>query len=127
MEKDGEHQRRPSRRSRHRYPEFFFFNDTATTEIYTLSLHDALPIFVTSGVVAFSVSATHSAALPFRSASYTSSENHDSWRNSQAQRRSGGNCVRRSPSRGRSFLKLGGNWNRTGPSLAPSLRAISRK
>src|SRR3712207_7752619 len=32
---------------------FFFFNDTATTEIYTLSLHDALPIFgqhVTSGI-----------------------------------------------------------------------------
>src|SRR3712207_9307465 len=29
-----------------RYPSFifFFFNDTATTEIYTLSLHDALPI-----------------------------------------------------------------------------------
>src|SRR2546430_11143887 len=25
---------------------FFFFNDTATTEIYTLSLHDALPIFI---------------------------------------------------------------------------------
>src|SRR2546425_109030 len=25
-------------------PFFFFFNDTATTEIYTLSLHDALPI-----------------------------------------------------------------------------------
>src|SRR5689334_24149232 len=25
---------------------FFFFNDTATTEIYTLSLHDALPICV---------------------------------------------------------------------------------
>src|SRR5260370_82669 len=25
--------------------ELFFFNDTATTEIYTLSLHDALPIF----------------------------------------------------------------------------------
>src|SRR2546429_6616607 len=24
---------------------FFFFNDTATTEIYTLSLHDALPIY----------------------------------------------------------------------------------
>src|SRR3712207_8970325 len=24
---------------------YFFFNDTATTEIYTLSLHDALPIF----------------------------------------------------------------------------------
>src|SRR2546430_7906068 len=27
---------------------FFFFNDTATTEIYTLSLHDALPISITA-------------------------------------------------------------------------------
>src|SRR5436305_14516045 len=27
---------------------FFFFNDTATTEIYTLSLHDALPISISS-------------------------------------------------------------------------------
>src|SRR5690606_41505081 len=27
------------------YPCYFFFNDTATTEIYTLSLHDALPIW----------------------------------------------------------------------------------
>src|SRR5256886_11237408 len=30
---------------------FFFFNDTATTEIYTLSLHDALPISVTEVTV----------------------------------------------------------------------------
>src|SRR3712207_9275856 len=29
------------------YTVVFFFNDTATTEIYTLSLHDALPIFQT--------------------------------------------------------------------------------
>src|SRR2546422_3178956 len=29
---------------------FFFFNDTATTEIYTLSLHDALPISVRQAV-----------------------------------------------------------------------------
>src|SRR2546430_10217676 len=29
------------------YFAFFFFNDTATTEIYTLSLHDALPISTT--------------------------------------------------------------------------------
>src|SRR3712207_7883284 len=29
---------------------FFFFNDTATTEIYTLSLHDALPISLAVGV-----------------------------------------------------------------------------
>src|SRR2546427_9413726 len=28
---------------------FFFFNDTATTEIYTLSLHDALPISTAGG------------------------------------------------------------------------------
>src|SRR5260221_7234450 len=28
---------------------FFFFNDTATTEIYTLSLHDALPISIATG------------------------------------------------------------------------------
>src|SRR2546422_3576498 len=28
---------------------FFFFNDTATTEIYTLSLHDALPISLAQG------------------------------------------------------------------------------
>src|SRR2546430_11415309 len=30
------------------YVVFFFFNDTATTEIYTLSLHDALPIWCPS-------------------------------------------------------------------------------
>ena len=29
-----------------RYIYIFFFNDTATTEIYTLSLHDALPIYL---------------------------------------------------------------------------------
>src|SRR5258708_8587572 len=29
------------------FSSFFFFNDTATTEIYTLSLHDALPISIT--------------------------------------------------------------------------------
>src|SRR3712207_7044142 len=29
---------------------FFFFNDTAPTEIYTLSLHDALPIYLPLGV-----------------------------------------------------------------------------
>src|SRR2546430_16171064 len=31
---------------------FFFFNDTATTEIYTLSLHDALPILLTQAQTA---------------------------------------------------------------------------
>src|SRR5438067_9841087 len=38
---------------------FFFFNDTATTEIYTLSLHDALPIFCVVVVV-------HERAQPIR-------------------------------------------------------------
>src|SRR3712207_9180557 len=33
---------------------FFFFNDTATTEIYTLSLHDALPIYA-SDINAFAL------------------------------------------------------------------------
>src|SRR5256885_6777612 len=32
-----------------RFPFLFFFNDTATTEIYTLSLHDALPIYRVGG------------------------------------------------------------------------------
>src|SRR5688572_33115137 len=32
---------------------FFFFNDTATTEIYTLSLHDALPICPAARPMAF--------------------------------------------------------------------------
>src|SRR2546429_1072084 len=35
---------------------FFFFNDTATTEIYTLSLHDALPISTTRSVQPSSIS-----------------------------------------------------------------------
>src|SRR5438874_12283505 len=30
------------------FSSFFFFNDTATTEIYTLSLHDALPIYLSA-------------------------------------------------------------------------------
>ena len=33
----------------------FFFNDTATTEIYTLSLHDALPIYAFNGGLALAL------------------------------------------------------------------------
>src|SRR5574338_1152786 len=33
------------------FPCLFFFNDTATTEIYTLSLHDALPIWLKGRLV----------------------------------------------------------------------------
>src|SRR5256885_12145525 len=46
-------------------PFFFFFNDTATTEIYTLSLHDALPI---SKRPTFSGASSHSDVLPLRTA-----------------------------------------------------------
>src|SRR2546426_5859190 len=49
----------------------FFFNDTATTEIYTLSLHDALPILFGPGrrerddvVEAGVIDARHAARLP---------------------------------------------------------------
>src|SRR2546430_16804843 len=37
---------------------FFFFNDTATTEIYTLSLHDALPISISPAVLVWRALAT---------------------------------------------------------------------
>src|SRR2546427_5378648 len=47
---------------------FFFFNDTATTEIYTLSLHDALPISVGSAPVA---TVTVSPAAPSLAAGQT--------------------------------------------------------
>src|SRR5258708_34786341 len=40
---------------------FFFFNDTATTEIYTLSLHDALPISIQYSLVFHTICDIHSA------------------------------------------------------------------
>src|SRR2546427_7738089 len=42
---------------------FFFFNDTATTEIYTLSLHDALPILEAALHPAAVEAALHPAAV----------------------------------------------------------------
>src|SRR3989449_2410339 len=60
------------------YPILFFFNDTATTEIYTLSLHDALPICNTvlrSGVPCspcFSRRCTNAVELECRSEEHTS-------------------------------------------------------
>src|SRR3712207_7097365 len=42
---------------------FFFFNDTATTEIYTLSLHDALPIWIAGLVLIVALYATTGLAL----------------------------------------------------------------
>src|SRR5256885_14529010 len=55
---------------------FFFFNDTATTEIYTLSLHDALPISPTIRLAASAPSirrpVARRTALPHRSEEHTS-------------------------------------------------------
>src|SRR6056300_1615946 len=56
---------------------FFFFNDTATTEIYTnlntLSLHDALPISSRRRHTRFlNVTGVHTCALPIRSEEHTS-------------------------------------------------------
>src|SRR3712207_9333102 len=45
---------------------FFFFNDTATTEIYTLSLHDALPIYQTRTLRLFAYVARCEHAAPAR-------------------------------------------------------------
>src|SRR2546427_9073980 len=42
---------------------FFFFNDTATTEIYTLSLHDALPIYLGRFGIQFVASPRHADGL----------------------------------------------------------------
>src|SRR5437868_13596676 len=38
---------------------FLYFNDTATTKLYTLSLHDALPIFLVSMQISISSLQTH--------------------------------------------------------------------
>src|SRR5256885_17098785 len=59
---------------RHAVYFFFFFNDTATTEIYTLSLHDALPISRTRerSSTGPSPAATRCCSSPTRSEEHTS-------------------------------------------------------
>src|SRR6185437_17029337 len=52
---------------------FFFFNDTATTEIYTLSLHDALPIYCDLHSIVLAVQPDGLRTLrPLRSEEHTS-------------------------------------------------------
>src|SRR2546430_12748734 len=66
---------------------FFFFNDTATTEIYTLSLHDALPIsmFGRSPVAVDSVlDACRTSSMELFEAATARSEEHTSELQSQS-------------------------------------------
>src|SRR6267143_7017620 len=51
---------------------FFFFNDTATTEIYTLSLHDALPISLSRCAKRFAAGPMRHPAPSTRSEEHTS-------------------------------------------------------
>src|SRR5258708_28266518 len=57
---------------------FFFFNDTATTEIYTLSLHDALPIFIESLTARIGLAAEDADKVIFLVAHHLRSEEHTS-------------------------------------------------
>src|SRR5258708_12003090 len=58
----------------------FFFNDTAATAIHTLSLHDALPIFITF------------AFCPFESRPNNPSPSSSNWRNNCAARSTASDC-----------------------------------
>src|SRR3712207_8203349 len=55
---------------------FFFFNDTATTEIYTLSLHDALPILAVDRLKKWAYS-SFSILLPNLSVKYRKKSSYD--------------------------------------------------
>src|SRR5256885_4176968 len=57
---------------------FFFFNDTATTEIYTLSLHDALPISASITAAQGRVSPVNTTTRPGRFGPTIRSEEHTS-------------------------------------------------
>src|SRR3712207_8120364 len=72
----------------------FFFNDTATTEIYTLSLHDALPILRTSPV-----SGSRKFALPSNPPQVTAKITHLRMRPSRSTRYNGRNCSGAQPER----------------------------
>src|SRR2546430_12705199 len=65
----------------------FFFNDTATTEIYTLSLHDALPIYAdleAERSLIYSTQTTEGSAHPRSMAEGERSEEHTSELQSQS-------------------------------------------
>src|SRR2546430_7119668 len=63
---------------------FFFFNDTATTEIYTLSLHDALPISPLSPRIRTLASTEAARRMSSQTVSIARSEEHTSELQSQS-------------------------------------------
>src|SRR5688572_31813237 len=63
---------------------FFFFNDPATTEIYTLSLHDALPIWSGSSSPAATITSSRDSSRPGPTRSPSRSEEHTSELQSQS-------------------------------------------
>src|SRR5690349_23760400 len=60
------------------YIQLFFFNHTTTTEIYTLSLHDALPICPSRPLISVSASTSMFSCAKMRSTRRTRSEEHTS-------------------------------------------------
>ena len=77
---------------------FFFFNDTATTEIYTLSLHDALPICIKSGALPQrEMGSIKSGALPQREMGSIKSGDAAATKNGQDKKR--GRCRDRKSTR----------------------------
>src|SRR5258707_6909072 len=93
---------------------FFFFNDTATTEIYTLSLHDALPIL--SGGVSMSRSSSGPGSSPFSARTQVRlSHCHEEDRQNPASH------GRRGPSAARPSVDV---RRRSHPGRRPSRRAL---
>src|SRR2546427_2799587 len=104
---------------------FFFFNDTATTEIYTLSLHDALPIWppharVLRGVAPLLAEAAWAASLSrrMRPAPSLRSEEHTS----ELQSQSNIVCRLLLEKKTRRFSQICAGRRRSLRSTAPELR-----
>ena len=80
-----------------------------------------------TGVESFSLSAMQTDRFFSCRRPKTSSSNHDAWRNSNAARTPAGSVGRKASSSARSFLRNGGSWNSSVPSLLPSAAATSQK
>src|SRR2546430_5456301 len=92
---------------------FFFFNDTATTEIYTLSLHDALPIWAAPAIGP----RLRDFECPLRQA--VGGRGGALWRPARAGRRLVGRSVSRDRSPG---IRLGGNVGSFHDAVARAVR-----